>query len=262
MSFEIDRFSHIESSVQRWDPRIKILSLGFFIFVVALLKTIPVAVISLIIAIMLIKITNIPFHFIANSIKVIIVFLAPFFLMLPFSYPGEAAFHIIGIPFAWEGFRLSVLIFTKASAIVLTTNAIFGSSRFDVSMIALQNLKCPKVLVQMILFTYRYIFVFIDEIKRMERAMRSKGFVMGANMNTLRTMGNFVGALLIRSFERTSRVYSAMLSKGYEGELHSMVRFKAQGKDFVKAGLVFLVTVAVMTVDLLGLFPVAVHGWY
>ncbi len=262
MAFDIDRFSHIESSVQRWDPRIKIISLGLFIFIVALLKTIPVAVASLFIAIIIIKITNIPFHFIANSMKVIIIFLAPFFLMLPFSYPGEAAFHIIWLPFSWEGFRLSVLIFTKAAAIVLTTNAIFGSARFDVSMIALQNLKCPKILVQMILFTYRYIFVFVDEIKRMEKAMRSKGFVMKANMNTLRTMGNFVGALLIRSFERTSRVYSAMLSKGYEGELHSMISFDARGKDFVKAGLVILVTAAVLTVDLLRVFTTAVEGWY
>ncbi len=262
MAFDIDRFSHIESSVQRWDPRIKILSLVLFIFITALLKTIPVAAISLLIATMIIIITKIPFHFVANSIKIIIIFLAPFFLMLPFSYPGEAAFHVIWFPFAWEGFRLSVLIFTKAAAIVLTTNAIFGSARFDVSMIALQNLKCPKVLVQMILFTYRYIFVFIDEIKRMEKAMRSKGFVMGANMNTLRTMGNFVGALLIRSFERTSRVYSAMLSKGYEGELHSMVRFKAHGKDFVKAGIVVVVTLAVLSLDLLGFFQDAVNGWY
>ena len=96
----------------------------------------------------------------------------------------------------------------------------------------------------------------------MEKAMRSKGFVMGANMNTLRTMGNFVGALLIRSFERTSRVYSAMLSKGYEGELHSMVSFKARGKDYVKAGLVVVVTVAVLAVDLLSVFTPAIKGWY
>ena len=113
MSLEIDRFSHIESSVQRWDPRIKILSLGFFIFVVAILKTIPVAVSSLLIAIIIIKITNIPFHFVAQSIKWIIIFLAPFFLILPFSYPGEAAFHFIGLPFAWEGFRLAILIFNR-----------------------------------------------------------------------------------------------------------------------------------------------------
>ncbi|MBI5039366.1 MAG: cobalt ECF transporter T component CbiQ [Nitrospirae bacterium] len=262
MSLEIDRFSHIESSVQRWDPRIKILSLGFFIFVAALLKTIPVAVISLLIAIIIIKITNIPFHFVAQSIKWIIIFLAPFFFILPFSYPGEAAFRFIGLPFAWEGFRLAVLIFTKAVAIVLATDAVFGSSRFDISMIAMQRLKCPKVIVQMVLFTYRYIFVFIDEVKRMEKAMRSKGFVMKANMNTLRTMGNFVGTLLIRSFERTGRVYSAMLSKGYQGDLHTLVTFEAQVKDFVKAGLIAILTIAVFVTDMINIFHPAIKGWY
>lgn len=262
MPFDIDRFSHVESTIQRWDPRIKILSLGFFIFVVALLKTIPVAVVSLFIALIIIKITNIPFHFVANSIKWVIILLAPFFLILPFSYPGEAAFYLIGLPFAWEGLRLSVLIFIKALTIVLTTDAIFGSSRFDISMIAMQRLKCPKILVQMILFTYRYTFVFIDEVKRMEKAMRSKGFVMKANMYTLHTMGNFIGSLLIRSFERTSRVYSAMLSKGYQGELHTLVSFKANGGDFVKAFLAVILTFAVLAADMLEVFHTAIKGWY
>lgn len=262
MSLEIDRFSHIESSIKRWDPRIKIVSLGLFIFVAALLKTIPVAGIALLIAILIIKISNIPFHFIAQSIKWIIIFLAPFFFILPFSYPGVAAFRFIGLPFAWEGLRLSILIFTKAVAIVLTTDAIFGSSRFDISMIALQRLKCPKVIVQMVLFTYRYIFVFIEEVKRMDTAMRCRGFVMKTDVNTLRVMGNFVGTLLVRSFERTSRVYKAMLSKGYEGEFHTLVVFRARWKDFVKAALVVGVIIAILAGDLFGIFKPAVEGWY
>jgi hypothetical protein len=53
-----------------------------------------------------------------------------------------------------------------------------------------------------------------------------------------------------------------MLSKGYEGELHSMVRFESHGKDFVKAGLVVVVAVTVLTVDLLRLFTPAIKGWY
>jgi len=96
----------------------------------------------------------------------------------------------------------------------------------------------------------------------MEKAMRSKGFVMKANMNTLRTMGNFVGTLLIRSFERTGRVYSAMLSKGYEGELHTMVSFKANGRDFVMAILIVVLTVAVLATDTIGAFHPAIKGWY
>jgi len=262
MSFEIDRFSHIESSIKRWDPRIKIVSLSLFIFMTALLKTIPVALISLLVAVVIIIISRIPLHFVAKSIKWVIIFLLPFFIILPFSYPGEAAFRIVGLPFAWEGLRLSTLIFTKATAIVLTTDAIFGSSRFDISMIALQRLKCPGIIVQMILFTYRYIFVFIEEVRRMETAMRCRGFVMKTDMNTLRVMGNFVGALLIRSFERTSRVYKAMLSKGYNGEFNTLVVFRAGWRDFVKAALVVGVIIAIIASDLIGVFKPAVQGWY
>ncbi len=262
MPLDIDRFAHLETSIHRWDPRVKILSLGIFMFGVAVLKALPLVAIALIMAMIFIKITDLPFHFIYNGLKWVAVFLAPFFIIMPFSYPGEAAFYIWKLPFAWEGLRLATLIFVKAIAIVMTTYAIFGSARFDVSMIALQHLKCPKVIVQMLLFTYRYIFVFVEEMKRMDTAMRCRGFVMKTNLNTLYVMGNFVGTLLVRSFERTTRVYKAMLSKGYQGEFHTMVEFSAGWKDFLKAALVLGVIIALLASELLGIFRQAVFGWY
>lgn len=149
--------------------------------------------------------------------KWVSVFLLPFLLIMPLSYPGEPAFHVLGLPFAWEGFRLAVLIVIKALAIVLCAYAMFGSSRFDISMIALQRLKCPKIIVQMLLFTYRYVFVFLAEMQRMDVAMRARGFIKRADRRTMHVMGNFVGTLPVRSFERTERIYKAMLSKGYQG---------------------------------------------
>lgn len=262
MPLDIDRFAHLETSIHRWDPRIKILSLGIFMFGVAVLKTIPLVIIALVAAMIFLKITGLPFHFIYHGMKWVVFFLAPFFVIMPLSYPGEAAFHIWIFPFAWEGLRLATLIFIKAIAIVMTTYSIFGSARFDISMITLQQLKCPKVIVQMLLFTYRYIFVFIEEMKRMDTAMRCRGFVMKTDVNTLRVMGNFVGTLLVRSFERTSRVYKAMLSKGYEGEFHTLVVFRARWKDFVKAALVVGVIIAILAGDLFGIFRPAVEGWY
>lgn len=262
MPLDIDRFAHLETSIHRWDPRIKILSLGIFLFGVAALKSIPLVLIALITAIIFLKITYIPLHFIISGIKWVVFFLAPFFVIMPFSYPGEAAFYIWRFPFAWEGLRIAALIFIKAIAIVLTTYAIFGSARFDISMIALQRLRCPKIIVQMLLFTYRYIFVFIEEMKRMDTAMRCRGFIMKTNMETLRVMGNFVGTLLVRSFERTSRVYKAMLSKGYQGEFHTMMVFNAGIKDFIKAALVLMVIGAIIAGELSGLFNQAADGWY
>jgi len=259
---DIDRYSHLASPLQRWDPRFKLLSLGSFAFGVALVKTLPLALVALLVALILLKLSSLPYHFIAHAMKWIIFFLLPFFLIMPLSYPGEAAYHILGLPFAWEGLRLATLIFIKANAIVLTTFAIFGSSRFDISMIALQHLKCPKVLVQMTLFTYRYTFVFLEEMKRMQVAMRARGFVLKTDMYTLRTMGNFVGTLLVRSFERTERVYNAMLSKGYQGEFHTLVRFKSDRSDYIKAVIVLGITIALLVGDLSGGFTPAIQGWY
>ena len=92
--------------------------------------------------------------------------------------------------------------------------------------------------------------------------MRVRGFVMGTNLYTLKVVGNFVGSLLVRSFERTERVYKAMLSKGYQGEFHSLVEFKARNKDFVKGALVIGVAVALVAADVAGVFPPAVAAWY
>jgi len=262
MPLDIDRFSHVESPFQRWDPRVKIFSLGLFVFGVAVLKTLPAALLAFFLAVYFIRLSGLPFDFIYNGMKWIVFFLLPFFIILPLSYPGEAAFHILGIGFVWDGFRLATLIIIKATSIVLTSFAIFGSARFDVSMIALQHLKIPKILVQMLLFTYRYTFVFIEEMRRMQIAMKVRGFVMKSDVNTLKVMGNFVGTLLVRSFERSERVYKAMLSKGYQGELHSMVRFQSDKSDFIKSGLVLVAAVLLLTLDFSGAFTPAVKGWF
>lgn len=262
MPLDIDRFAHLDSSIQRWDPRVKIASLGIFVFCVAVLKTLPVALLALAAAIVFVRITGLPFDFVVGGLKWVLLFLIPFFGIMPFTYPGPPAFSVLGMDFAWEGARLATLIVTKAVAIVLTAYAIFGSARFDVSMIALQRLKCPTVFVQMLLFTYRYIFVLIEEMRRMSTAMRVRGFVMGTNLYTLKVVGNFVGSLLVRSFERTERVYKAMLSKGYEGEFHTLVEFKTKNTDFAKAALVLGAAAVLVALDLEGLFHTAVAGWY
>ncbi len=262
MALDIDRYSSVASPIQRWDPRVKTVALGLLIISIALLKSLPMALAALAFAAVILAISALPMHFISHGLAFIIVFLLPFFLVMPLTYPGEAAFYVIGLPFAWEGLRIAALIFTKALAIVIVSFALFGSSRFDVSMIALQHLKCPKIIVQMLLFTYRYTFLFLDELKRMYTSMRVRGFVARTDRRTLRVFGHFVGTLLVHSFERTERVYKAMLSKGYQGELHSMVTFRSNATDYLKAAVVLAIGFTIVALDMSGTFGVAEHAWY
>ena len=262
MALDIDRHHHVESSIQRWDPRYKIFSLFTLILTIAIVKSIPLVFVGLITGICLLVLSRIPLDFIFQGLKLIVIFLLPFFIILPLTYPGETTNYFLGLPFAIEGLRLSVLIVVKAIAIVLIAFVVFGSKRFDINMVALQRLKCPSLVVQILLFTYRYIFLFLDEMRRMDTAMKARGFVKKANIYTLKIMGGFIGTLLIRSFERTDRIYKAMLSKGYQGELHTMVEFKSEGKDLIKAALAITLAILLFSTDLSGYFVAAEQGWY
>jgi len=262
MALDIDRYAHVDSSIQSWDPRLKIAALGFFVLSVAILKTLPMAISALIAAVIFHRISKLPRHFVMHGMMAAILFLLPFFIILPFTYPTQNQTELVEFSFGWEGFRLACLIFIKAIAIILTSFTIFGSSRFDVSMIALQRLKCPKMLTQMLLFTYRYTYTFLDDMKRMQTSMFARGFVPRANLITLKTYGNFVGTLLVRSFERTERIYHAMLSKGYQGEFHTLVTFKINRKDWLKFCLVVIVVVSLLSGEIFSGFTPAEKGWY
>lgn len=262
MPLDIDRFAHTASPLQRWDPRVKIASLMLLIFAIALLQTLPMAVAALLVGLAVMTASALPYHFVMHTMQWVILFLLPFFLILPFSYPGMADVHLLGLPFAWEGLRLAALIFIKALAIVLLSFAMFGSARFDLSMIALQRLKCPRMLVQMLLFTYRYTYTLLEEMQRMNTSMKARGFIAGTNAYTLLTYGNFVGTLLVRSFERTERIYKAMLSKGYTGEFHTLVQFSSGRSDYLKAAAAIMTAAGLLAADVGGIFAIAIEGWY
>jgi len=113
-----------------------------------------------------------------------------------------------------------------------------GTTRFNLTLKALQKIKIPERLIQLFMFTYRYIFLLMDEEKRIFIAASSRGWVKRTNFSTLRIMGNLVGMLLVRSFERTEHIRDAMLSRGYNGRLNILDEFSLSPGDFIKASLI------------------------
>jgi len=104
-------------------------------------------------------------------------------------------------------------------AILLT-----ATTRFPDLMHALHHLHVPQLLVAIISFMYRYLFVLTDEAMRLTRAReaRSASPKTGGGGGSIpwraRVTGNMVGQLFLRSYERSDRVYQAMLARGYGGQ--------------------------------------------
>ena len=79
----------------------------------------------------------------------------------------------------------------------------------------------PWVMVMLLSFMYRYIFLLTDEVMRMKQARDSRNFG-GKRLWQIRTIGNMIGTLFIRSYERGERVYVAMLARGFDGQTRTL----------------------------------------
>ena len=101
-----------------------------------------------------------------------------------------------------------------------------ATTRFPDLLIALQQLRVPKLFVAIIGLMWRYLFVISEEVTRMLRARTSRSATeLGSHHEggtvfwRARVTGGMAGSLFLLSLERSDRVYAAMLSRGYNGEL-------------------------------------------
>ena len=98
-----------------------------------------------------------------------------------------------------------------------------AATRFPDMMHALRHLRVPGLLVSITSFMYRYLEVLIDEAGRLLRARESRSAGVpgqrsgGSALWRARVAGNMAGQLFLRSYERSDRVYSAMVARGYAG---------------------------------------------
>jgi len=246
---EIDEFAHLNSPIHSWDARVKIVSLLSLIFSIVLLDEFLPALLGFALCIMLLSLSRLPFRFMFAYLRWVFLFAMFFVIIMPLTVPGDeiATFHFFRA--SKEGVKLALMIALRAISAVLIILPMAGTSRFTITMKALQTLKVPDKLVQMLMFAYRYIFIFIEELERMLIAARARAFKEKTNLHTLRTTGFILGMLFVRSYERSKRVYEAMLARGYTGNLKILHEFNLCGKDFIKG---FIVVAAAILLQFVG----------
>jgi cobalt/nickel transport system permease protein len=102
---------------------------------------------------------------------------------------------------------------------------------------------------------YRYLFVLVDEALRLLRAREARSARLvndGKHGGTIfwraKVTGSMAGQLFVRSFDRSDKVYNAMLARGYRGQLLTMNPHIMIGRDwfFLGLGLVLIVILQVI----------------
>jgi len=111
------------------------------------------------------------------------------------------------------------------AAIILATTTTFPDL-----LVAMRAIHIPRMLVSIFSLMWRYLFVLADEVLRLNRARASRsgqldipGVRAGGSVAwRARVTGGMAGNLFLRALERSDRIYMAMLSRGYDGEIRSL----------------------------------------
>ncbi|NOZ29801.1 MAG: cobalt ECF transporter T component CbiQ [Chloroflexi bacterium] len=151
---------------------------------------------------------------------------------LAFTRPGEA---LVTLPiWRWQvrvtdqGLIAFLSVMVKSWLSVLMALLLAATTSYPALMQALRQLGVPRLLVAIISFMYRYLFVLADEAQRLMRAREARSAqpdgrrVRRPIAWRARVTGHMVGNLFLRSYERSERVYQAMLSRGYAGDLRTL----------------------------------------
>jgi cobalt ABC transporter, permease protein CbiQ len=159
----------------------------FFIFLVAVLMTIAVM-------------SNIPKLFLLKRLLFLEPFVAGVAILALFHENG-------GIVFATIVIRSTLSLVT----ILLLTN----TTPFAEMLQVLKKYHVSPTFITILALLYRYLFVLVDEMERMQRARLSRSFGKN-NLRVWKMLSIVIGQLFIRSSERAERIYAAMCARGWK----------------------------------------------
>ncbi len=233
----LDKYSDRDSLIHRLDPRTKFIITIIFILMVVITPPATWYGFALYLAVIvcMVLLSRVPALYVFKRSLLILPFIGIIAVSIPFVKQGEVVGHIN--IWLWQmsvtrtGLEIFASVMLRAWLSALSLILLVSTTAVVDLLNGLERLRVPRVLIMIISFMYRYIFVLTDDIMRMKQARDSRNF-SGRHMWQIKTMGNMIGTLFVRSYERGERVYSAMLARGYDGRTKTLRKLSLSAADF------------------------------
>ena len=257
----LDRLSYQDTVIHRLDPRTKVLSTLLFLLTVVSYPKYEVASLLplFLFPMLLMTLGDIPSGFVLRRMLLV----SPFVIFIGIFNPfldRNVVLYFFGYPLSagWVSFFSIVVKFTlsiSAALLLLATTSFPGVCN------ALQRLGMPRLFTTQLVFLYRYMFVLMEEAIRIVRARDMRSF--GRHGTGIRVFIRLFGMLFVRTIERAERIYNAMLSRGFQGDIPSIRQYGFTLRDllFALAALAFLAASRLLPVtDIVGSFVQRIAG--
>lgn len=230
---KIDELGDKYTMIHKIDSSIKIIVTIIYVIKVLSIKQFIISDITSIVLypLILFKFGKVPVKFILKKV----LFIVPLIL-------GLSVINLI-IDFSYSEIYFSVLllfkcIFTLIGALLLMVTTGINNLAFG-----LKKLKIPNILIMQILMLHRYIILMMEECYRVKSAYELR--TLGEKSMTMKDYGRIIGQMLLKTIDRSEKVYEAMKLRGFDGDLYINSNKKVGCIDFL-----YLITFAVILIFL------------
>jgi len=249
MSCLVDRNKSI---IHRLETRIKIISFVVFIALSVSLNNIYTLFAALMAAILFSILGKVGLRKLLKRLFLAFPFELIIIIFIPFTVKGHEVINLLGLSITAEGLSRALVLFLRMETACVIMAVLFLTTGANGIINGLRGLKFPNIIVALIEFILRYIDLFNHEIEKMNIARKSRGYVKGKhifNKKTFKTLGDIIGIGLIRSYDRSKKIYNSMLSRGYKGYTIQYHSPEIKLSDVFLAALFIVTAVTIFILD-------------
>ena len=246
-----DGMAKRDGLLQSLDPRIKLVSIITLIFAVAMTHDLRLLVAVYLLTLVSAYVSRVEILFFLKRVWVFIPIFAGFITIPVLFNVFMAGDSLVSVATLGPGAHLGpfplpeTLAITRQGTLVALTFVLrvatcvsaavllFLTTPRDLIFKSLRALEVPKVYVLTLDMCYRYIFLFIGMVKDFYLARKSRAMKVLPLMEEQRWVGGRVGYTLIKSLDMSEKVHSAMVSRGFDGDIKLMHRYSIHRRDYM-----------------------------
>ncbi len=223
----------IPQAREEFEPRTKLVGLSFAFILLIFANSIPTLIAASAFVIVPILRARILARWLFARLGILLLALLPFWLSVPF-------FTSAGLTLAeWGRWRITdagvkamAILLLRTTTITLWILYLLATTNWSDGVIAARRLGLPRMLSSILILTHRYLHMLNQELIRIRVAVRVRGFRNGMNRHSYRTIGQLIGSLFVRSYDRSEHLHQAMLMRGFKGDLPSLRKCQLRTRDW------------------------------
>lgn len=224
--------------LQRIDPRAKV---GMFVAVIIAASastSLGVLVLLYLATLLVARASRLPFDFFVKRVWLGIplfagIVVVPSLFMVPGPRLVEVALGPMHLGLSAPGVWGAVIFVVRVGVSVSLGVLLVLTTPWADLLKSLHSLRVPQVFVLVLSMTYRYIFLFLHTLNGMFEARKSRVVARLGGGEDRRWITRSMGALMSRSFKMSNDVYSAMLARGFTGEIRTYSTYRMQASDWL-----------------------------